>query len=115
MTATLPDIMAAVFKEANCSLPLSLSASVNRNGAVTLTANPYTPSYAYSPFCDAMTKKLNQSLPVGDNPFQVFREAPTSVELLIHNLPLSIFPHCNMYTCSGNCIQERSAGFPMFS
>ena len=21
---------------------------------------------------------------------------------------------CNMYTCSGNCIQERSAGFPMF-
>ena len=93
MTATLPDIMAAVFKEANCSLPLSLSASVNRNGAVTLTANPYTPSYAYSPFCDAMTKKLNQSLPVGDNPFQVFREAPTSVELLIHNHPLSILPY----------------------
>ena len=24
-------------------------------------------------------------------------------------------PECNMYTCSGNCIQERSAGFPMFS
>ena len=22
---------------------------------------------------------------------------------------------CNMYTCSGNCIQERSAGFPIFS
>jgi len=22
---------------------------------------------------------------------------------------------CNMYACSGNCIQERSAGFPMFS
>jgi len=37
-----------------------------------------------------MTKKLNQSFPVWDNPFQVFREAPTSVELLIHNLPLSI-------------------------
>ena len=32
MTATLPDIMAAVLKEANCSLPLSLTASVNRNG-----------------------------------------------------------------------------------
>jgi len=90
MTATLPDIMAAVLKEANCSLPLSLTASVNRNGAVTLTANPYTPSSAYSPFFDAMTKKLNQSFPVGDNSFQVFREAPTSVELLIHNLPLSI-------------------------
>jgi len=90
MTATLPDIMAAVLKEANCSLPLSLTASVNRNGAVTLTANP---SSAYSPFFDAMTKKLNQSFPVGDNPFQVFREPPTSVELLIHNLPLSILPH----------------------
>jgi len=51
------------------------------------------PSSAYSPFFDAMTKKLNQSFPVRDNPFQVFREAPTSVELLIHNLPLSILPH----------------------
>jgi len=39
-----------------------------------------------------MPKKLNQSFPVGDNPFQVFREAPTSVELLIHKLPLSILP-----------------------
>jgi len=37
-----------------------------------------------------MTKQLNQGFPVGDNPYQVFREAPTSVELLIHNLPLSI-------------------------
>jgi len=40
-----------------------------------------------------MTKKLKQSFPVGDNSFQGFREAPTSVELLIHNLPLSIVPH----------------------
>jgi len=93
MTAPLADIMAAVLKEANCSLPLSLTASVNRNGAMTLTANPYTPSSAYSPFFDAMTEKLNQSFPVRDNHFHVFREAPTSVELLIHNLPLSIFPH----------------------
>jgi len=93
MTATLPDIMAALLKEANCSLPLSLTPSVNRNGAVTLTANPYTLSSAYSPFFDAMTKKHNQSFPVGDNPFHVFREAPKSVELLIHNLPLYILPH----------------------
>jgi len=92
MTATLPDIMAAVLKEANCSLPLSLTASVNRNGAVTLTANPYTPSSAYFPFFDPMTKKLNQSFPVGNNPFLVFREAPTSVKPLIHNLTLSILP-----------------------
>ena len=93
MTATLPNIMAAVLKEANLSLPLSLTASVNRNHAVTLRANPYTPSSAYSPFFDAMTKTLNDSFHVGDNPFQVFREAPTSVELLIHNPPLSILPH----------------------
>jgi len=92
MSPTLPDIMAAVLKEANSSLPLSLTASVNRNGAVTLTANPYIPSTAYSPFFDAMIKKLNHSFPVGNNPFLVFREAPTSVEVLIHNLPLSILP-----------------------
>jgi len=42
---------------------------------------------------DARTKKLNQIFPVGDKPFQVFREAPTSVELLNHNLPVSILPH----------------------
>jgi len=93
MTATLPDIMAALLKEAYCSLPLSLTTSVNRNGAVTLTANPFTPSSAYSGFFHAMTKKLNQRFPVRDNPFQVFREPPTSVELLIHNLQLSILPN----------------------
>jgi len=93
MTATLPDIMAAVLKEANCSLPLSLTASVNRNGAVTLTANSYTPSSAYSAFFDSITKKLYQSFPVGDNPFLVFMEAPASRELLIYNLPVSILPH----------------------
>ena len=27
----------------------------------------------------------------------------------------SVMPECNMHTYSGNCIQERSAGFPMFS
>jgi len=59
MTATLPDIMTTVLKEDNCSLPLCVSASVNRNGAVALTANPYTPSSPYSPLFDAMTKKLN--------------------------------------------------------
>ena len=85
--------MAAVLKEANSSLPLSLTASVNRNGAVTLTTNPYTPSSAYSHYFDAMTKKLYQSFQVADNPFEVFREAPTTVKLLIHNLPLSILPH----------------------
>jgi len=99
MTTTLSDIMAALLKEANCSQPLSLTAWVNRNGAVSLTANPYTLSSAYSPFLDALTKKLNQSFPVGEKLFQVFREAPTSIELLIHNLPHSIFPsrHTNLF------------------
>ena len=50
MTATLSDFMAAVLKEANCSLPLSLTASVNRNGAFTLTANP-TPRLLLTPLC----------------------------------------------------------------
>jgi len=26
-----------------------------------------------------------------------------------------VIGRCNMFTCSGNCIQERSAGSPMFS
>jgi len=85
--------MAAMLKQVKCSLPLSLTASVNRNGAVSLTANRYTPCSAYSLFFHRMTKYLNQSFLVGDIPFQVISEAPISVELLIHNLPLSILPN----------------------
>jgi len=92
MTATLPDTMATVLKEANCALPLAFTAAVNKNGAVTMTSNPYTPASLYSPFFDAMTKKLNQSFPVGENPFQTFRPAPTHVELLIHSVPLFALP-----------------------
>jgi len=73
MTTTLPDIMAAVLKEANCSLPLSLTASVNCNGAVTLTANPYTLSSAYSPFFDSMTKKRTTSVVVAVDALHVSR------------------------------------------
>jgi len=90
MTSTLADNRAAVLKDANCALSLSLTASIKRNDTVTLTANPYTLSSAYSPLLNAIIKKLNQGFAVGDDLYQLLRTDPTHIELLIHNLPVSI-------------------------
>jgi len=93
--------MAGVLNQAGCTLPLSFTASVNCNGAVTLTLNPRTPSTAYAVFFELLTKKLNQSFLVNENPYQVFRLAPADKELLIHSVPLFALPlsHQELYPC----------------
>jgi len=37
--------------------------------------------------------KLNQSFPVGENPWLPFGQAPTSGQLAIHSLPVNYMPH----------------------
>ena len=64
-----PDLAASVLREANSGLPVSFKVFVNDNGAVSLTViDTSVPAASYSPFFDALTHKLNQSFPVGDNP-----------------------------------------------
>jgi len=82
-----------VLREANCSLPRSLKAIVNDRGSVTLiVVDTSVPAASYAPYFEALTTKLNQSFPVGPNPWLPFRLAPTSVQLAIHSLPVDYMP-----------------------
>jgi len=92
--AHVPDLAAAVLREANCSLPRSRKAVTNDRGSVTLiVVDSSVPAASYAPYFEALTTKLNQSFPVGENPWLPFRLAPTSVQLAIHSLPINYMPH----------------------
>ena len=53
------------------------------------------PAAYFAPYFEALTNRLNQSYPVGDNPWLTFRLAPTSVQLAIHSLPVPFMPGNN--------------------
>jgi len=77
----------------NCLLPLGFTATVNPRGSVSLTVtDKATPAASYAPYFDSLTRALNQSFPVGENPWCTFVLAPTAVQLAIHGLPLRFLP-----------------------
>jgi len=93
IAATFPDIAARVLRESNCLLPLGISATVNPRGSVSLTVtDKATPAASYAPYFDSLTRALNQSFPVGENPWCTLVLAPTAVQLAIHSLPLHFLP-----------------------
>jgi len=51
-----------------------------------------TPGASYAPYFDSLTRALNQSFPVGENPWCTLVLAPTAVQLAIHGLPLRFLP-----------------------
>jgi len=94
IAATFPDIAARVLRQSNCLLPLGFSATVNPRGAISLTVtDKATPAASYAPYFDSLTRALNQSFPVGENPWCPLVLAPTAVQLAIHGLPLRLLPH----------------------
>jgi len=93
IAATFPDIAARVLHKSNCLLPLGFTATVNPRGSVTLTVtDKATPAASYAPYFDSLTRALNQSFPVGENPWCTLVLAPTAVQLAIHGLPLPFLP-----------------------
>lgn len=97
----MPDLAASLLREANCSLPRFLKPIVNNWDSVTLVVVDISvPVAFYSPYFDTLTTKLNQSFPVGSNPWLPFRLAPTSVQLAIHSLPVSYMPHQDKHLLS---------------
>jgi len=89
LAATFPDIAARVLRESNCLLPLGFSATVNPRGSVSLTVtDKASAATSYSPYLESLTRALNQSFPVGENPWCTLVLAPTAVQLAIHGLPL---------------------------
>jgi len=93
IAATFPDIAARVLRESNCLLPLGFSATVNPRGSISLTITAKaTPAASYAPYFDSLSRALNQSFPVGENPWCTLVLAPTAVQLAIHGLPLLFLP-----------------------
>ena len=93
ISATLPDIIAALLKDNNSDLPCGFTVKVDSRGAVmVIVSDTETPAAAYSPFFDAITSKLNQSYPVGSSPWLPFRLALNETHLAIHSLPIPYLP-----------------------
>ena len=93
IAATFPEIAAGVLRESNCLLPLGFSATVNPRGGISLTVtDKATPAASYAPYFVPLTSALNQSFPVGDNPWWTLVLAPTAVQRTIHGLPLRFLP-----------------------
>jgi len=93
IAATFTNIAARVVRESNCLLPLGFTASVNIRRAVSLpVTDKAMPATSYAPYFESLTRSLNQSFPVGENPWAQFILAPTTVQLAIHALLLSFIP-----------------------
>ena len=93
IAATFPDIAARVLRKSNCLIPLGFSTIVNPRGSVSLTVtDKATPAASYAPYFDSLTRALNQSFPVGENPWCTLVLAPTAVQLAIHGFPLRFLP-----------------------
>jgi len=82
-----------VLWESNCLLLLDLSASVNACGEISLTVtDKATPAASYAPYFESLTRALNQSFSVGENPGALFILAHTAVQPAIHALSLWFLP-----------------------
>ena len=95
-----PDLAASFLREANSGLLVSFTVFVNDNGGVSLTViDPPVPAASCSLFLEALAHKLNQSLPVGNNPWVPFRLAPTDLQFAIHSLPIKANPEGHAALC----------------
>src|SRR5437868_15347053 len=56
-----------------------------------------------------MALKLNQSFPIGDNPFRPFCPAPNDVQLAIHKLPTAYLPQDPNELCEALAESIRNA------
>ena len=84
---------ARVLRDANCILPLAVTAKVNDRGSVTLlVTDPAIPAAAFAPYFEALSSQLSKSFPVGDSPWLPFRLAPNETQLAIHSLSIAFLP-----------------------
>ena len=93
IAAHFPDITASVVREANCSLPLYLTCTVNDKGSVShLGTNLHTPASAYTPYFAPLTMRLNKGFLVDNSPWDLFKPSLKQTQLSIHSVPLAFLP-----------------------
>jgi len=112
IATSFPDIAAATLTDSNYLLPKGFIVKVNNRGAISLTGtNPNTPAESFAPYFDALTRRLNQSFPVGHNPWLTFTQAPTAIQLAIHSIPTDVLPDDNkqLFTFIKNSIHNAKA------
>lgn len=89
IAATFPEIAARLLRDANCTLPLAVTAKINDRGSVTLlVSDPTTPAAAFASYFEALTTQFNNSFPIGNSPLLPFRLALNEEQLAIHSLPI---------------------------
>ena len=94
-------------REVNFDLPLSFKVFVNDKGTVSFTIiDTSVPAAFYPPFLEALTHKLNQYFPVGNNPWLPFRLPPTDSQFAIHGLPIKAHPEDD--TVLGDLLQPST-------
>ena len=87
-------------REENSGLPVCFKVFINDNGALSLTViDTSVPATSYALFFDALTHKLNQSFPVGNNPWHPFRLAPTDLQFAIYGLLIKVHPEDDATLC----------------
>ena len=91
LAGRLPVLVAKCLTALSCQAPLAFTATVNKVGTVSLTANEFTSAEVYVPYFDKLTAFLNDELALSsDGPLETFQLAPSGVDVAIHAIPLSL-------------------------
>ena len=86
----LPMLVARCLTSLQCGAPLSFTATANKAGTISRTANEFSSAKLYSSFFDKLTDFLNKELKLDKNPLKVFQLAPSGVDCAIHAIPLDL-------------------------
>ena len=73
-----------------CGAPLSFTATANKAGTISLTANEFSSAELYFPFFVKLTEFLNEELNLHENTIETFQLAPSGIDCAINAIPLDL-------------------------
>lgn len=91
-SASIPLAFAKALQAENADVVLSLSATINPNGTLTILAAPLCAATSYSLLCTLLTTLLNSSVLVGSDTYRKLFVGPTTTDIVIHGLPVYSLP-----------------------
>ena len=83
-------LVARCLTSLQCGAPLSFTATANKAGTISLTANKFSSAELYVSFFEKLTEFLNVKLKLHENPLETFQLAPSGVDCAIHAIPLDL-------------------------